>query len=105
MEVLLAEIIDELKTMNRLKAVELLHDNNICTMRDETAEYLGELADDYDDSYGEAKELLRHIIKVIESAGVHNLSNGVELGQTVWSVKMNDALDMAKHHLENRSGK
>jgi hypothetical protein len=31
----------------------------------------------------------------INSAGLHNLSNGVQLGSTVWYVKMSDAMGEA----------
>ena len=39
---------------------------------------------------------IKRLVDVINQAGVHNLSNGVQLGQTVWSVKCNDAMDEAK---------
>ncbi len=39
---------------------------------------------------------LTHLVKVIEAAGLLNLSNGVQLGPTVWYVKACDAIDYAR---------
>ena len=39
---------------------------------------------------------LDELVKVIEAAGLLNLSDGVQLGQTVWFVKASDALQNAK---------
>ena len=36
------------------------------------------------------------LIKVIEMAGIGNLSRGVELGQVSWSVKAHDAMEAAR---------
>ena len=41
--------------------------------------------------------MLEHITGLIESAGVRNLSNGVQLGATSWFVKMNRTIANAKH--------
>lgn len=41
------------------------------------------------------------LVGVIEAAGIYNLSRGVELGQTVWSVKCHDALEFAKSALSS----
>lgn len=38
---------------------------------------------------------LTNLVKIIESAGVANLTRGVELGQTVWFVKASDGLEYA----------
>lgn len=43
--------------------------------------------------------VLQSIIALIEKAGVDNLANGVQLGATSWYVKMQDALQAAKHAL------
>lgn len=43
----------------------------------------------------ELLEALNDLVKIIESAGVANLTRGVELGQTVWFVKMSDGLEYA----------
>jgi hypothetical protein len=42
---------------------------------------------------------LRNLVEVIEAAGLLNLSNGVQLGPTVWYVKASDAIDYAKRAL------
>jgi hypothetical protein len=39
---------------------------------------------------------LGNLIGVITDAGLFNLSNGVQLGQTVWYVKASDAMDSAR---------
>jgi hypothetical protein len=41
-------------------------------------------------------EALRNLVSVIDAAGLHNLSRGVELGPTVWFVKASAAMDYAK---------
>ena len=50
----------------------------------------------------EARAALKRIVEVIESAGLHNISRGVDLGPTVWFVKMSDAIEAAKACYENR---
>lgn len=39
---------------------------------------------------------LRRIVELIQKAGVHNLSRGVQLGAISWAVKMGDALQAAE---------
>ena len=39
---------------------------------------------------------LSRIVDLIQKAGVHNLSRGVQLGQISWAVKMCDALQAAE---------
>ena len=55
-------------------------------------------------TYDELKEqkldliyMLRHIISLLESAGVRRLSNAVQLGSVSWLVKMNRTIANAKH--------
>ena len=45
------------------------------------------------------REALEGIVKVIETAGLQNLSNGVQLGATAWFVKAEDAVNYAKSTL------
>lgn len=55
----------------------------------------------------EIADALRNIIKVVNSAGALNLSRGVQLGPTVWYVKMTAALeqgDRALASLETDNG-
>ena len=44
---------------------------------------------------------LRWLVEIIDKAGLHNLSNGVQLGPIVWYVKANDALENAKAALRD----
>ena len=39
---------------------------------------------------------LKELVAVIEAAGLHNLTNGVQLGPTVWYVKASDAISSAR---------
>lgn len=39
---------------------------------------------------------LHEIVGLIENAGLNNLVNGVQLGQTSWYVKMSDAIERAR---------
>lgn len=50
-----------------------------------------------------ALEALAHVVKLIDAAGLHNLSNGVQLGATSWYVKMSDAVAAAKELLPGES--
>ena len=43
-----------------------------------------------------AIEALQDLVEIIDRAGLINLSNGVQLGQTVWFVKASDRLDHAR---------
>lgn len=47
---------------------------------------------------------LRELVQVLESAGLLNLSRGVQLGQTVWYVKASDALDQANSTISKAAG-
>lgn len=49
-----------------------------------------------DAHFGELVGAIEGLVHVIEIAGLHNLSNGVKLGQTSWYVKASDALAYAK---------
>lgn len=42
---------------------------------------------------------LERLVAVIKMAGVHNLSNGVQLGQISWAMKCNDAIAWAEKAL------
>ena len=42
---------------------------------------------------------LLNLVKVIDAAGLQNLSNGVQLGPTVWFVKASESVDAAKRLL------
>lgn len=46
-----------------------------------------------------AQAALAGLVKIIDKAGLMNLSNGVELGQTSWYVKANDSLEFARTQL------
>lgn len=46
-----------------------------------------------------ARDALAQVVKLIDAAGLHNLSNGVQLGPTSWFVKMSDAMAAAKELL------
>jgi hypothetical protein len=43
---------------------------------------------------------LREAVKIIDAAGLLNLSNGVQLGQTSWYVKATDRFEYAKSILD-----
>lgn len=43
------------------------------------------------------REALRDLVEIIDKAGLHNLSRGVELGPTVWFVKASDRVAYARH--------
>ena len=45
------------------------------------------------------RDALAQLVRVIEVGGIHNLSRGVELGATSWSVKASDALGAAHRAL------
>ena len=47
-----------------------------------------------------ALDALQELVDVIDAAGLLNLSNGVQLGQTSWYVKASDSLANAKSVLE-----
>jgi hypothetical protein len=44
----------------------------------------------------ELRRALSHLVEVIDAAGLLNLSNGVQLGPTVWYVKASEAMDIAR---------
>lgn len=48
----------------------------------------------------ELSDALKGLISVIDAAGLDHLSNGVQLGRTVWYVKASDALNAAKRAIE-----
>jgi hypothetical protein len=63
----------------------------------------GRLLNIFEGLISERDELLaalKQVIGVIDAAGLHNLSNGVQLGQTVWYVKASDAKDAARAAIE-----
>lgn len=47
------------------------------------------------------RDALRGVLNLIDKAGLHNLTNGVQLGQTVWFVKMSDAITYAQEALKS----
>lgn len=47
------------------------------------------------------REALSELVWIIERAGLHNLTRGVELGQTSWYVKASDRIAYSKHVLGN----
>lgn len=55
-----------------------------------------------DQIVGQRSEALADLLKLIDAAGLLNLSNGVQLGQTAWYVKMTDATNYARTALEPR---
>lgn len=52
----------------------------------------------------DALAALRELVRVIDAAGLHNLSNGVQLGPTVWYVKAHDAMESARAVLASDRG-
>jgi FtsZ-binding cell division protein ZapB len=42
------------------------------------------------------RDALESLVEIIDKAGLSNLSNGVQLGQTSWYVKASDRLDTAR---------
>lgn len=46
------------------------------------------------------ERVLQCLVAVIDAAGLHNLSNGVQLGPTVWYVKAHDAMTAARAALQ-----
>lgn len=44
----------------------------------------------------ELREALLRLVEVIDAAGLNNLSNGVQLGQTSWFVKASDRVEYAR---------
>lgn len=45
-------------------------------------------------------DALERLIKIIQAAGLENLSKGVQLGPTAWYVKASDALEQARAALQ-----
>lgn len=50
-------------------------------------------------------EALERLVEVIDAAGLQHLSNGVQLGQTVWFVKANGAMDWARSVIAKARGR
>jgi hypothetical protein len=48
----------------------------------------------------ELRHALREAVQIIDAAGLINLSNGVQLGQTSWFVKASDRFDYARDLLQ-----
>lgn len=48
------------------------------------------------DESAELREALTGLVEIIDKAGLINLMNGVQLGQTSWYVKASDAMDRAR---------
>ena len=51
------------------------------------------------------REAAMGLVRVIDAAGLYNLSTGVQLGPTVWFVKASDAMDAARTALQGASPK
>ncbi len=49
------------------------------------------------------REALTNLTNVIDAAGLDNLSNGVQLGPTVWFVKATDAMNYARAALKDHT--
>lgn len=49
-------------------------------------------------------DALEGLVSVIDRAGLSNLANGVQLGQTSWYVKASDALEAARSALSLAQG-
>lgn len=49
----------------------------------------------------EWREAMADMLSIIESAGIMNLANGVQLGQVSWAVKMTDACNYARALLQS----
>lgn len=43
------------------------------------------------------REALRDLVHIIDRAGLLNLSNGVQLGQTSWYIKASERMTYARH--------
>ncbi len=54
--------------------------------------------------FDEMRGALFQLTTVINSAGLHNLSAGVQLGPTVWYVKASDAMERASAALAKAEG-
>ncbi len=54
--------------------------------------------------FDEMRGALFQLTSVINSAGLHNLSAGVQLGPTVWYVKASDAMERASAALAKAEG-
>jgi hypothetical protein len=48
---------------------------------------------------GELVEAVRGFVRIIDSAGLRNLANGVQLGQVSWLVKATDSLEFLRKAL------
>jgi hypothetical protein len=48
------------------------------------------------EALADAREALDGLLRVIDAAGLQNLTNGVQLGPTVWYVKASDAMNYAR---------
>ena len=57
-----------------------------------------------DKELARVREALEDLVVVIQSAGIYQLSNGVELGGTVWFVKCSDAIKQAQAALQPSRG-
>jgi len=49
-------------------------------------------------------EALSDLVEIIECAGISNLANGVQLGQTSWAIKAGDRMRWAKTCLAKATG-
>ena len=65
-----------------------------------TREILKEAREDRDE-IRELRGSLAELVQIIEKAGLNNLSNGVQLGQTAWYVKANYAMERANAALNS----
>lgn len=50
------------------------------------------------------REALRDLVAIIDAAGLHNLSNGVQLGRTSWYVKAGDRMAYARRFIGSGEG-
>lgn len=55
--------------------------------------------DTYRDLCAELLESQAHLVKIVESAGVINLMDGVQIGKVSWGIKCNDAINYSKNSI------
>lgn len=70
--------------------------------REAAMDTVGDLRSELREARAEVERLrsdLSEVVRLIDKAGLRNLTNGVQLGQNSWFIKMRDALKSARVHL------
>jgi len=83
---------------SREQAVREANDRLRCELRgaDDEIRYQAKRAEAAEARLKRVENALRELVWIIDKAGLLNLSNGVQLGQTSWYVKANDRLEGAR---------